>query len=272
MTALPAPSRPYAPARLWTDAPAFTALALLILLAMAPLLLAMALDPRLSGAEDIWLKPLKFHIALAIYLITLAAFARWLPEGMRASRRWRGFVALVCLCVLAELLWIGGAAAMGTTSHFNLSSPLWQTLYSLMGLAAVTLTSASLVMGLAIHRNPATGLHPAVKLSVVHGLILTFLLTVLTAGYMASTPGHHVGTPVTGATLPLFGWSREVGDLRVSHFLATHALHALPLWGLAMARLAGGPRSLTLVRAGSLAFTLLVLATFAQAIAGQPLF
>ena len=110
------------------------------------------------------------------------------------------------------------------------------------------------------------------KLSVVHGLILTFLLTVLTAGYMASTPGHHVGTPVTGATLPLFGWSREVGDLRVSHFLATHALHALPLWGLAMARLAAGPRSLTLVRAGSLAFTLLVLATFAQAIAGQPLF
>jgi len=270
MTALPAlPLRPAT--RLWTDAPAFTALALLIGLAILPVLAAMSLDPRLFGGEDIWLKPLKFHIALVIYLVTLAVFARWMTPAQRDSRMWRGFVAVVCLCVLAELVWIGGAAALGTGSHFNISSPVWGTLYSLMGLAAVTLTSASLVMGVAIARNPATGLHPAVKLSIVLGLILTFVLTVITAGYMASTTGHYVGVPVTGERLPILGWSREVGDLRVGHFLATHALHGLPIWGLMAARMGDGRGSLTLVWAGAVAYAVLVLATFAQAMAGMPL-
>lgn len=265
-TALPRPAT-----RLWSDAPAFMALALLITLAMVPVLAAMMLDPRSFGGEDIWLKPLKFHIALAIYLITLSVFARWMTPEQRSSRRWRGFVALVCLCILAELLWIGAAAALGTGSHFNLSSPVWEHLYTLMGIAAVTLTSASLVMGIAIQRNPATGLAPAVKLSVVLGLILTFVLTVITAGYMASTTGHFVGVPVTGERLPILGWSREVGDLRVGHFLATHALHALPLWGLAAAHMGDARGSLTLVWAGAVGYAALVLATFAQAIAGQPL-
>ncbi|MEN9409357.1 MAG: hypothetical protein RL216_1331 [Pseudomonadota bacterium] len=271
MTTLTAPAPPRTASRLWTDAPAFTALALLITLAMVPVLAAMTLDPRNFGGEDIWLKPLKFHIALVVYLVTLSYFARWMTPDQRGNRLWRGFVAIVCLCVMAELLWIGAAAALGTGSHFNLSSPVWAQLYSLMGIAAVTLTSASLVMGIAIQRNRTTGLAPALKLSIVTGLILTFVLTVLTAGYMASTPGHHVGTPVTGATLPVFGWSREVGDLRVAHFLATHALHGLPLVGwLAARRLPDGAARLTVLAAAA-GYTALVLATFAQAIAGQPL-
>lgn len=256
--------------RLWSDAPAFTALAVLIALAMGPVLAAMALDPRTFGGDDIWLKPLKFHVALVIYLLTLAVFARWMTPAQRASRGWRGFVAVVCLCVLAELLWIGGAAAMGTGSHFNETTLVWRVLYPLMGLAAVTLTAASLVMGIAIQRNPATGLHPALRLSVVLGLILTFGLTVITAGYMASRTGHFVGVPMTGARLPVLGWSREVGDLRVGHFLATHALHALPLWGVVVARVVAGRGSRILVWAGAVAYAGLVLASFAQALAGRP--
>lgn len=263
---------PRRPSRIWTDAPAFTALALLIGLAMVPVLAAMALDPRSYGGEGVWLKPLKFHVALVVYLVTLAVFARWMTAAQRAGRLWRGFVAVVCVCVVAELLWIGGAAALGTGSHFNLSSPVWAQLYSLMGVAAVTLTSASLVMGVAIARNPATGLEPAVKLSVVLGLVLTFVLTVVTAGYMASTPGHHVGVPVTGARVPVMGWSREVGDLRVAHFLATHALHGLPLVGwLAARRLAeGAARRVVWIAAAG--YVLVVTGTFVQAVAGLPLF
>lgn len=263
-------SRPIS--RLWTDAPAFTALALLITLAMLPVLAAMTLDARSFGGEDIWLKPLKFHIALAIYLATLSFFARWMTPVQRESRAWRVFVAVVCICVMAELLWIGGAAALGTGSHFNLSSPVWAQLYSLMGVAAVTLTSASLVMGVAIARNAATGLAPAVKLSVVLGLVLTFALTVVTAGYMASTPGHFVGVPVTGARVPVMGWSREVGDLRVAHFLATHALHGLPVVGWLAARWLAAAAARRVVWIAAAGYVLAVAGTFVQAIAGQPLF
>lgn len=264
-------ARPAMPSRLWQDAPVMTGLTVLMALAAIPILLAMGLDPRQFQAESIWLKPLKFHVALVIFTATLAFYARWLPAGLSDRRGWRVYLGVVTVAILAELLWIGGAAALGTASHFNLSSPVWAVLYPLMGLSAVTLTSAALAFGVSIARNPATGLDPALKLSLVTGLCLTFLLTVITAGTMSSMPGHHIGLPVTGARLPLFGWSREVGDLRVAHFLATHALHAIPLAGLAAARLLAPAPARAAVIAASLAYAALVLATFGQALSGMPL-
>ena len=188
---------------------------------------AAAIDPRLFQDENIWLKPIKFQIALTIFFLTLAFFARWLPAGMTARRSWRVYASLVVFATVAEMVWIGGAAMAGTASHFNETSAAMQWLYRLMGVLAVLFTSATLVMGVAIWRNPATGLAPALRLAIGLGLVLTFVLTVPIAGTLANNAGHFVGTPVTGAAVPLFGWSREVGDLRAAHFFATHA-HALP--------------------------------------------
>lgn len=266
----PALALPRPALRLWDDAPALAAFALLIALAAIPLLAAATLDPRSFQGEPIWLKPLKFHLALTVYFATLAIFARWLPEGMTDSRLWRAYQSVVIACTTAELLWIGGAAALGTASHFNLSSPVWAALYPLMGVFAVTLTSMTLVMGLAIWRNPATALPAPVQLSIALGLVLTFALTVLAAGTLASGTGHLVGTPVTGARLPLLGWSREVGDLRAPHFLATHAMHFLPLAGLA-ALLLPARLQLPAVWASAAGFTALVLWALMTSLAGRPL-
>jgi hypothetical protein len=85
---------------------------------------------------------------------------------------------------------------------------------------------------------------------------------------MANGTGHLVGTPLTGALLPVMGWSREVGDVRVAHFLATHAMHALPLVGLAALALPG--RAAGAVWAGAVLYIALTLGTFAQALAGRP--
>jgi hypothetical protein len=263
-------SQPLAFGRLFADAPALAALTLIITLAALPLLAAYQFDPRQFKGDSIWLKPLKFHAALAIYLGTLVIFARWLPEGMMQSRGWQVYQGVAIACILAELLWIGGAAALGTASHFN-QSGVWAVLYGLMGLAAVTLTSLSLVMGVAIWRNAVTGLAPALHLSVALGLVLTFVLTVVVAGTMAGGTGHFVGTPVTGARVPVMGWSREVGDLRLPHFLATHALHALPVVGLLALRLPDAAGR-AVVWAAALGFTALVALTFAQALAGRPTF
>jgi hypothetical protein len=255
MTALPAP-------RSW-DASApnrqLVAITLLTALAALPLLVANGLDPRQLQGDGIWLKPLKFHLALAVYTGTLAAFAMLLPEATFATRRWRLYIGLVILCVVAELLWIGAAAALGTASHFN-QQGLWVPLYNLMGLAAVTLTSLSMAMGLVFWRHRADPL----MLSIAVGLILTFLLTVPIAGTMSASPGHLVGTPVTGARAPFMGWSMEVGDLRLPHFLATHALHIVPLAGLSGNRAA--------VWATAAGFTALTLWCFARALMGLPPF
>jgi hypothetical protein len=257
--------------RMYRDAPILTALGALLVLSLVPTLAAMQLDDRLFQGDSIWLKPVKFQIALAVYALTLAAYARWLPEAVRAARWFRVYIGIVTFSILAELAWIGGAAALGTASHFNVSTPLWSALYGLMGAFAVALTSAALVFGIAIWRNRETGLPGALHLSVALGLVLTFGLTVVVASTMSSGTGHLVGVPAPGDTgLPILGWSRSVGDLRVAHFLATHALHALPLAGLA-ASLALAERSArVVVLASAAAYSALVLVTFAQALAGLP--
>ncbi len=236
MTALPSPSHPFSPSRLWQDAPVLTGLALFIALTAVPLVAAALIDPRSFLDAPLWQKPLQFHLAMSVYVVTLAFFARFLPRGMIAGRRWRIYVGVVCFCILAELVWVGGAASFGAASHFNVADPVMGALYGVMGLFAVILTSASLVMGLAIWRNPATRLTPAMHLAISLGLVLTFGLTMIAAGTMSSMPGHLVGTPVSGARVPVVGWSREVGDLRIAHFMATHALHILPLAGFTGSR------------------------------------
>ena len=239
--------------------PHLTRLTLFIALAALPLMAAYGLDDRLFQGDSVWLKPLKFHLALTVYTGTLALFAMLLPEGTFGSRRWRIYIGVVAACIFAELLWIGGAAALGTASHFNLEG-VWGLLYSLMGAAAVTLTSLSLAMGVVFWRHRADPLMLAVAL----GLVLTFVLTVPVAGTMSSGTGHLVGTPVTGARFPIMGWSLEVGDLRLPHFLATHAMHVVPLAGLTGSRAA--------VWATAAGFTALVGWCFARALMGLPPF
>jgi hypothetical protein len=265
MTALPIT---HSSSRYWQDAPAFTGLALFIALTAIPLLAAAMIDPRMFLNAPVWQKPLQFHLALGVYIITLAFFARYVPGGLN-SRRWRIYAAVVCFCIIAELVWVGGAAAYATASHFNVDDVIMGTIYGFMGLFAVILTSASGVMGIAIWRNPHTGLPPALHLSIALGLILTFVLTLIAAGTLSSMPGHHIGTPVTHAALPVLGWSREVGDLRVAHFFATHALHALPLAGLLTIRLPPATGRL-IVLAASAAFCALVAFAMWQAFQAQP--
>ena len=251
--------------------PLLAAGGILIGLSLAVTLAAMAIDSREFLGENVWLKPIKFQIALTIYLLSLAFFARWLPAGTTRKTGYRIYAAAVIFAIAAELLWVGGAAMFQTASHFNVDSPLMQGIYGLMGLFAVLLTSMSLFQGIAIWRNRQTGLAPALHLSIALGLVLTFVLTLIVAGTLASLQGHLVGTPVTGARVPVIGWSREVGDMRVPHFFATHAMHALPVAGLVAAWLLPQRWASPAVWIFALAFTVFIAASFAGALAGLPL-
>lgn len=250
--------------RPFRDEPVFMGAALVLTLSMIPVLLAMALDTRVFQMESPWIKPFKFQMALALYLATLAIYARWLPETVRSARWYKIFAWVVVGSVVGEMVWIGGAAAFATASHFNTSSAAMAAIYNLMGALAVTLTSASTVYGVAIWRNANTGLSHGMRAGLSLGLVLTLPLTLITAGFMSGYGSHFVGTPLTHATLPILGWSTEVGDLRVSHFFATHALHLIPLavWCVGgSTRMAWGAASV---------FAIFTLATFGQALMGLP--
>jgi hypothetical protein len=88
---------------------------------------------------------------------------------------------------------------------------------------------------------------------------------------MAQMPGHHVGVPVADARVPVFGWSREVGDLRVAHLLATHPMHFLPIAGLLAVALLPERAAVRAVWIAAAILVAAVAATFAGALAGLPL-
>jgi hypothetical protein len=250
--------------------PLFTGAALCLVMLMAPTLFAMALDQRTFLDINVWIKPFKFQVALAIYLATLAWFAGWLPARIAASRWHRIFSAIIVLAITGETAWILGAAALGTASHFNDNSPLAIALYALMGVLAVVLTSASLVYGVAILRDRNSRLDPVFRRSVGIGLIATFMLTVAVAGYMSGNGSHFVGGAHSDAGgLGPMGWARDGGDLRVAHFFATHAMHFIPAFGFIASRVLPAPQGRVAVFAFAALFVGLVGYTFAEALSGR---
>lgn len=194
-------------------------------------------DRELLGV-NLWEKPLKFAISGTIYAITWAwligHFSRW-----RRTAWWAGTVIAVTLAV--ELVIITGAAMAGITSHFNVSTPLATTLWSIMAAAITTLWVATFVAAIALWRNPGAdparqaAIRTGVAISLL-GMGLAFLMTSPNAAQLSDFQGiagaHAVGVPDGGPGLPLLGWSTVAGDLRIPHFIGMHALQALPLLAL----------------------------------------
>lgn len=250
--------------------PLFAAAGLVFLAMMPPTLVAMLADDRALHGLNVWIKPLKFEVAVAIFAFTMAVYARWLPAGTLGKRWYRVYAATVVAAMGAELLWITGAGALGTASHFN-TTPAGMALYAGMGFLAVWFTASTLVYGVLIARSRRPGLDPALKAGLALGLILTLVLSVIFAGTMANSGGHFVGPAADDpGGLALMGWSREVGDLRVAHFLGTHAMHAVPLAGFVAGWLLPARPAVAVTWGFAALWVALCMATFLQALAGRP--
>lgn len=268
---------------LWrADAP-LTAAGVLMLAALAGSLAGLWLDPRTITGAPAWLKPAKFAVSTAIYTLTLAWVFSYLPAWPR-TRRIGGWTTAATLVL--EVAIIDAQAWRGTTSHFNVGAPLDLSLWTVMGLAIVLQTLASIAIAVALWRQPfvdrALGWALRLGLSItILGASSAGLMTRPTAAQMAHARATHqmtvvgahtVGAPDGGPGLPATGWSREHGDLRVPHFLGLHALQALPLFALAFLRRGWSETMRTRVMftaAGNYALLFAIL--LSQALRGQAL-
>lgn len=246
-----------------------------IQLALAiPSLASLAIDDRLLNGISVWSKPLKFQASLVLMLATLLLLLPFIDAQARSGRGVRFAALVAAVTATGEIVYITLQAARGRASHFNLETAIEARAYDIMGAGAALLVLSSLAIGVYLLVRPARGAPEGVRLGGGIGLILGSVATLVTAFVLGSGqidgPGHWVGgvrTDVGG--LPLFGWSRTGGDLRVPHFFATHIMQALPLAGLLLDRAAPNR-----VRAGLAVAALLslavVAATFLQALAGRP--
>jgi hypothetical protein len=231
-------------------------------------------DDRILTGVPIWLKPFKFAVSFVFYAWTLAWMLAVLPRRSRPAE-WSGTVILGVAVV--ELAIIVTQVIRGTTSHFNVSSPLDETLWNIMGPSIMVLFIAQVVIAVAVLRQriPDRPAAFAIRLGLgisLLGMMIAFLMTsqVTDTGLIGA---HSVGVPDGGPSMPVTGWSTTGGDLRISHFVGLHALQAIPLLAFGLGRwtrLRETVRARLVLIGGSAYAALVILLTW-QALRAQPL-
>jgi hypothetical protein len=233
--------------RLWRASPPLTAVGLLMLVVTIASLVGVLVDPRTITGAPAWLKPLKFAISTTVYSLTLAWIFTWLSDWP-SVRRVVGWTTAIVFVL--EVAIIDAQAWRGTTSHFNVSTWLDGTLFVVMGAAILLQTFVSMAVAVALWRQRFAERHLGWALRL--GMMLTIagaltggMMTRPTAaqlaharagGGMPIAGAHSVGGVDGGPGVPVTGWSREHGDLRVAHFVGLHAIQVLALVAVGLRR------------------------------------
>lgn len=223
---LPAPLRRLQ-VRLWTGEHRLAAYGALLLALMVPMALALALDERVLRGQNVWIKPLKFTLSVAMLALTTAWFAGHVAPERRAGRTMDWIVWLLIGAGSFELLYITLQAGLGEDSHYNISDAFHRVMYLLMGVGATLLTATQPMLAWLLYRHPdpgQTALQPLYRQAMLHGLVLTFVLGVAAGSLLSARM-----PPVAAPLMPIFGWSLAGGDLRPAHFIGIHAEQILPL-------------------------------------------
>ncbi|MBF4617321.1 hypothetical protein ITJ44_04435 [Clavibacter sp. VKM Ac-2873] len=263
--------------------PLMTVAALMAVVAAACLVGGLV-DHRIVTGAPVWDKPAKFSLSILVYAVSWAWLIAHLPRFRRAAHL-LGTVVAVALVV--EQAVIVGAAAAGTTSHFNVATPLATTLWAVMAASVSVLYLCAFGTSLAVLRlrlpDPALtlGIRAGALIALV-GIGLAYLMTSPTAAQLADFHGiagaHTVGGADGGPGLPVLGWSTTAGDLRIPHFVGMHALQLLPIVALllgAAARripaLAPDRVRVRLTAIAATAYLCVIAIVTVQALGGEPI-
>ncbi len=216
-------------------------------------------ETMVSGINA-WIKPMKFFLSIWIFCWTMG----WFLEYLQYKRRVRIYTWVVVIVMIIEQVIITWQAANGRLSHFNTTTPFYGLLFTIMGIAIVTLTVWTGVIGYLFFKQKQFNVPMPYIWGIRLGIIL-FVIFSFEGGLMASRLSHTIGAPDGGPGLPVVNWSTQYGDLRVPHFIGIHSLQVIPLFGYYIGK---SNRSVQVFAA---AYFLLTAFLFAQALQKVPL-
>jgi hypothetical protein len=272
--------------RAWRTNRPLTMLGVAMILVFLATLAGVLLDHRIITGAPAWLKPAKFAISVSLYCFTFV----WLLGFVESRPRLARFAANVTVVsFIVEMTVILTQAARGTTSHFNLTTPLNTFLWLTMGAFIVVVWTMNLLLAILLlfERIPDRPFAWSLRLGLLVSLVgmgSGFLMVrptpdqraTMTAGRGPRIVGaHSFGVADGGPGLPIVGWSTVGGDLRVAHFVGIHAMQLLPFFGWFIAlRRNAFPRfkeahRLALISTVGFAYLGLVLLLVWQALRGQ---
>ncbi len=206
-----------------------------------------------------WYKPFKFAFSIFLFAWAMAWYCYYLPNFNIKIFNWT-----VIILLTFEIFYIAFQAGRGQLSHYNLSTPVYTTLYSMMALAATVVTIYTAYVGVLFFTNSFPELPTYYVWAIRFGIIL-FVIFSFEGFLMGSRLNHSVGALNDNSNWFIVGWSKTVGDLRVSHFIGMHALQVLPVLSYYVLK------NTKLTIGLSIIYGLLALLTLVQALKGKPL-
>jgi hypothetical protein len=249
----------------------FAGISVAMLVAFVITVAIWAVDARLIDGTSVWAKPLKFKLALAVHAATLAIVVSRLGPKLRAGVAMQWIALAFLLACTVEMSWIIFQAAQGQHSHFNESTAFHRAMFSVMAFAAVIITGAAAAVAWVAWRDPDFAAGETLKTAILLGLTGGTVLTLVTAFTIGGNGSPYVGiAPPPASRLMFTGWSLIAGDLRVSHFLATHMMQAVPLAAIVAIRARTGSRDRDVVLGFAAAWTICTLIEFSVALSGKP--
>ena len=186
------------------------------------LILAKTTSTQVYGVNA-WYKPFKFAFSTLTFVWAMAWYCYYLPEFNIQLFSWSIIVLLGF-----EVIYIAIQASKGQLSHYNSSTPFYSAMFSLMALAATLATLYTAYVGFLFFRNSFPDL-PNHYLWAIRLAIIIFVIFSFEGFAMGSRLNHSIGALNDNSNWFIVGWSKTVGDLRVSHFIGMHALQILPL-------------------------------------------
>jgi len=207
-----------------------------------------------------WYKPFKFAFSTFLFSWAMAWYCHYLPNFNIPLFNWT-----VIILLGFEIVYIAVQAGRGQLSHYNVGTPFYSFLYSMMAIAASVVTLYTAYVGLLFFTTDLPDL-PYYYVWAIRLGIFIFVIFSFQGFVMGSKLTHTIGGPDGGPGIPILNWSTKYGDPRIAHFIGMHALQVLPLLSFYLLK---NTKATLLV---SILYGLLAVWTLVEALKGRAIF